>query len=91
MARSHYKALLGKVLLGFISEDDPVLAMLEWVAHQMMLIEAENKVGAEKGKHSKEKIGVSFLVAQAERVSLRPLPLLTILREYKSQLEKMSN
>jgi hypothetical protein len=25
MARSHYKALLEKVLLGFISEDDPVL------------------------------------------------------------------
>jgi len=55
MARSHYKALLGKVLLGFISEDDPVLAMLEWVAHQMMLIEAESKVGAEKGKHSKDR------------------------------------
>ncbi len=29
MAKAHYKALLGKVLLGFISEDDPVLAMLE--------------------------------------------------------------
>jgi len=53
MAQTHYKALLGKVLLGFISEDGPVLAMLEWVAHQMMLIEAESKVKAEKGKHSK--------------------------------------
>lgn len=55
MAKSHYRALLGKVLLGFISEDDPVLAMLEWGAHQMMLIEAEGKVGAEKGKHSKKR------------------------------------
>ena len=53
MAQSHYKALLGKVLLGSISEDDAVLALLEWVAHQMMLIEAKGKVGAEKGKHSK--------------------------------------
>jgi len=53
MARAHYKALLARVLSGFISEDDPVLAMLEWIAHLMMLIEAEGKVGAEKGKHSK--------------------------------------
>ncbi|MFZ2053569.1 MAG: IS256 family transposase [Candidatus Aminicenantales bacterium] len=52
MAPNHYKGLLRKVLLGFITEQDPVLAMLEWVAHQMMLIEAEAKVGAEKGKHS---------------------------------------
>jgi hypothetical protein len=35
--------------LGFITEEDPVLAMLEWVAHQMMLIEAEGKVAADKG------------------------------------------
>jgi putative transposase len=52
MAPNHYKKLLRKVLLGFITEQDPVLAMLEWVAQQMMLIEAEAKVGAEKGKHS---------------------------------------
>ena len=55
MAQTHYKALLGKVLLGFITDKDPVFAMLEWVAHQMMLIEAEGKVGAEKGKHSKKR------------------------------------
>jgi len=29
MAQAHYKALLGKVLIGFIAEDYPVLAMLE--------------------------------------------------------------
>ena len=55
MARGHYKALLGKVLLGFITKKDPVLAMLEWVAHQMMLIEAESKAGAEKRKHLKQR------------------------------------
>jgi putative transposase len=55
MAQPHYKTLLGKVLLGFIAEKDPVLAMLEWIAHQMMLIEAEGKVGAEKGKHAKDR------------------------------------
>jgi len=53
MAQTHYKTLFRKVLLGFISEQDPVLAMLEWVAQMMMEIEAESRVGAEKGKHTK--------------------------------------
>jgi putative transposase len=53
MAQKHYKGLFKKALLQFVTEPDPVLAMLEWVASQMMLIEAEAKVGAEKGKHSK--------------------------------------
>lgn len=55
MAQTHYKTLLRKVLLGFITEQDPVLAMLEWVAQMMMQIEAESKVGAEKGKHTKDR------------------------------------
>jgi transposase-like protein len=55
MAQTHYKTLFRKVLLGFITEQDPVLAMLEWVAQMMMLIEAESKVGAEKGKHTKDR------------------------------------
>ena len=70
MAQTHYKALLGKVLLGFISETDPVLAMLEWVARQMMLIEAESKVGAEKGKHSKER-RTYFSRARVRRMDTR--------------------
>ena len=48
MARNHYKEVFRKVLLGFISEQDPVLAMLEWITQQMMQIEAEAKVGAKK-------------------------------------------
>lgn len=55
MARNNYKEIFRKVLLGFISEEDPILAMLEWVSQQMMQIEAEAKVGARKGKHSKER------------------------------------
>jgi transposase-like protein len=55
MAQTHYKTLFRKVQLGFITEQDPVLAMLEWVAQMMMLIEAESKVGAEKGKHTKDR------------------------------------
>jgi putative transposase len=55
MAQPHYKGLFKKALLQFVSEPDPVLAMLEWVAGQMMLIEAEAKVGAEKGRHAKDR------------------------------------
>jgi putative transposase len=53
MAQKHYRGLFKKARLKFVAEPDPVLARLEWVAGQMMLIEAEAKVGAEKGKHSK--------------------------------------
>jgi len=70
MAQAHYKALLGKVLLGSITEKDPVLAMLEWVAHQMMLIEAEAKVGAEKGKHSRHR-KTYFSGARVRRMDTR--------------------
>jgi putative transposase len=56
--------------LGFITEKDPVLAMLEWVAHQMMLIEAEGKVGAEKGKHSRHR-QTYFSCAQVRRMDTR--------------------
>jgi len=70
MAQNHYKGLLRKVLLGFITEQDPVLAMLEWVAQQMMLIEAEAKVGAEKGKHSKER-KTYFSGARVRRMDTR--------------------
>jgi putative transposase len=55
MAQAHYKVLLQKVLLGCISEPDPILAMLRWVTEQMMRIESEAKVGAEKGSHSRER------------------------------------
>jgi putative transposase len=70
MAPNHYKGLLRKVLLGFITEQDPVLAMLEWVAQQMMLIEAEAKVGAEKGKHSKDR-KTHFSGARVRRMDTR--------------------
>jgi transposase-like protein len=55
MAQPHYKGLFKKALLQFVTEPDPVLAMLEWVAGQMMQIEAEAKVGAEKGRHAKDR------------------------------------
>jgi putative transposase len=55
MAKTKYKELLKKILGDFIGQEDPVLAMLEWVAQQTMHIETETKVGAKKGEHSKKR------------------------------------
>jgi putative transposase len=70
MAQPHYKGLFKKALLELITAPDPVLAMLEWVAHQMMLIEAEGKVGAEKRKHSKTR-KTYFSGARVRRMDTR--------------------
>lgn len=51
MAKVNDSLLLKEKLLEFIGEQDPVFAMLEWVTTRLMQIEAESKVGAQKGKH----------------------------------------
>jgi len=55
MAQRDYKALLEKMLTGFLLEEDPLKAMLEWLTEELMRVEVEAKVGAPKGKHSKER------------------------------------
>ena len=39
-------------LLSFITEEDPMLCMLQWITEKFMEIEVANKVGAQKGEHS---------------------------------------
>jgi len=70
MAQQHYRTLFKKALLQFITEPDPYLAMLKWVMTEMMRIEAEAKVGAAKGKHSKERT-THFSGGRARRVDTR--------------------
>jgi putative transposase len=55
MARKDFKQVFREVLAGFVMEEDPVYSMLNWMTQQMIQIEAETKVGAEKGKHSPER------------------------------------
>lgn len=43
------------MLWEFINQDYPLIAMLEWLAHQLMQIEAEGKLQASKDNHSKER------------------------------------
>ena len=52
----NHTGILRKLLVEFIGQKDPLLAMLEWTAQQMMQIEAEIKVGAKKGEHSKDRL-----------------------------------
>lgn len=51
----NHTGIFKKILVNFIVQEDPLLAMLEWTAQQMMQIEAEAKAGARKGEHSKER------------------------------------
>ena len=51
----NHTGIFKKILVDFIGEEDPLLAMLEWTAQQMMQIEAEGKVGAQKGQQSKDR------------------------------------
>ena len=52
MARTNVITYFKKLLLQFITEPNPLLAMLKWLTGQLMQMEAEAKVGLEKGKHS---------------------------------------
>ncbi|GAB1481417.1 hypothetical protein MASR2M78_02320 [Treponema sp.] len=40
-------------LLQFITEDDPLLAMLQWVTDKLVEVEVAQKVNSQKGKHSR--------------------------------------
>jgi transposase-like protein len=55
MAKRDLSTLFKSLLLQFVGEADPLLSMLEWMTQQLMQVEAEARVGAEKGKHSTER------------------------------------
>jgi putative transposase len=70
MAQQHYRTPFEKALLQFVTEADPFLAMLKWVMTEMMRIEVEAKVGAAKGRHSKDRT-THFSGGRARRVDTR--------------------
>lgn len=43
-------------LLEFITEDDPLLSMLQWVTDKLVEVEVAQKVNAEKGKHATNRV-----------------------------------
>ena len=48
------RALFKSVMIGFMADEDPMLAMPKWISGQRMQIEAESKVGANKNAHDNE-------------------------------------
>lgn len=48
----NHSGIFRKIIVDFIGQKDPILAILEWTAQQVMQIEAETEVGAPKGEHS---------------------------------------
>ncbi len=48
MTDSNVTKELEKKLLSFITEEDPMLSMLQWITEKFMEIEVANKVGAQK-------------------------------------------
>ena len=55
MAPTKSPADLKNLLSQFIGEYDPLFEILKWLTEKLMLLEAEQKAGAKKGVHSKEK------------------------------------
>lgn len=53
MAQKDHKTFLQELLMGFLTQEDPIKSMLEWLFKAFMMMEVEAKVGAPKGKHSK--------------------------------------
>jgi putative transposase len=48
------------MLFEFMTEPDPLYAILEWLTNEFMKLEAENKVGAHKGEHCPNRTTHSF-------------------------------
>jgi putative transposase len=55
MAKLNYIGYFKRALLEFITESDPLYAMLQWMTEKIMQKEAEAKVGAQKGTHTTER------------------------------------
>jgi len=55
MAKLNYMDYFKRALLEFVAEEDPLYAMLQWMTEKIMQLEAEQRVGAQKGEHSTER------------------------------------
>ena len=55
MAKDNDSTQLREKLLDFVTDPDPLLSMLEWLTSRLMKLEAEAKVGVEKGKHDESR------------------------------------
>ncbi|MNJ74640.1 hypothetical protein D3C77_716090 [compost metagenome] len=52
MTHPHFNANLDQLLLQFMSEQDPMLSMLQWLCEQLMEAEVTAKVQAQKSERT---------------------------------------
>lgn len=52
MAKRNDTEYFKRKLLDFITHDDPLLSLMQWLLDQLMQMESEQKVGAAKGEHT---------------------------------------
>jgi len=57
MAYSHSNKNFEKMLLQFITEEDPMLAMLKWLCEQLMEAEVTAKINASKSERTPQRSG----------------------------------
>jgi transposase-like protein len=57
MAYQNSNVPFEKMLMKFVSEEDPMLAMLKWLCERLMEAEVETKLGAEKSERSADRQG----------------------------------
>ena len=57
MAYSYSNVPLEKMLLQFMTEDDPMLAMLKWLCEKLMEAEVDAKINAAKSERTDEQSG----------------------------------
>lgn len=57
MAKKKDTAFFENKLLDFVTAEDPMLEMLQWVMDKFMEIGVAHRTGAEKGVHSQSRTG----------------------------------
>jgi putative transposase len=57
MAKQNDTVFFENKLLDFITANDPMLEMMQWVMDKFMKIEIAHKTGADKGSHSSLQTG----------------------------------
>ena len=57
MAHQNSTVPFEKMLMKFVSDDDPMLSMLKWLCERLMEAEVESKLGAEKSERSEGRQG----------------------------------
>jgi hypothetical protein len=54
MAQREHRTLVRRLQTGFLTEQDPMKARLEWLLTELMKIETDARLGAPRDKHSGE-------------------------------------